>query len=59
MYYEEKVQETFERLSVLHSSEEDKMDFFLTKAWESYWLRMEFTNWFKRKKGVKKSKEII
>ena len=47
-YYEQRVQETFERLSVLHSSEENKADFFLTKAWESYWRRMELTDWLNR-----------
>ena len=47
-YYEQRVQETFERLSVLHSSEENKADFFLTKAWESYWRRMELIDWLNR-----------
>ena len=47
-YYEQRVQETFERLSVLHSSEENKADFFLEKAWESYWRRMELTDWLNR-----------
>ena len=47
-YSEQRVQETFERLSVLHSSEKNKADFFLTKAWESYWRRMELNDWLKR-----------
>ena len=33
-YCEQRIQETFEHLSVLHSSEKNKADFFLTKAWE-------------------------
>ena len=47
-YYEQRVQETFERLSVLHSSEENKADFFFAKAWESYWRRMELIDWLNR-----------
>ena len=47
-YCEQKVQEAFERLSVLHSSEKGKADFFLTKAWESYWRRMELIDWLSR-----------
>ena len=44
MYYEQRVQETFEHLSVLHNSEMIKADFFLSKAWESYWRRIELKN---------------
>ena len=47
-YCEQRVQETFEHLSVLHNSEMIKADFFLSKAWESYWRRMELKNWLKR-----------
>ena len=47
-YYEQGVQETFEHLLVLHNSEKVKADFFLSKAWESYWRRMELNNWLKR-----------
>ena len=43
-YCEQRVQETFEHLSVLHNSEMIKADFFLSKAWESYWRRMELKN---------------
>ena len=49
-YCEQRVQETFERLSVLYISEKDKTDCYLNKAWESYWRRMELTDWFERKK---------
>ena len=48
MYYEQRVQETFESLSILPSSEKDKADCNLTKAWESYWRRMELTDWLNR-----------
>ena len=59
-YYEQRVQETFERLSVLHSSEENKADFFITKAWESYWRRMELTDWLNRmNKGYKKKGDYL
>ena len=47
-YCEQRVQETFERLSVLHSSEKGKADLFITKAWESYWRRMELIDWMSR-----------
>ena len=47
-YCEQRVQETFERLLVLHSSEKDNADCLLTKAWESYWRRMELTDWLER-----------
>ena len=47
-YCEQRVQETFEHLSVLHNSEKVKVDFFLTKAWESYWRRMELIDWQSR-----------
>ena len=47
-YYEQTVQEAFERLSVLHSREKNKADFFLKKAWESYWRRMELIDWLSR-----------
>ena len=47
-YFEQRVQEMFEHLSVLHNSEKVKADFFLSKAWESYWRRMELNNWLKR-----------
>ena len=47
-YCEQRVQETFEHLFVLHNSEKVKADFFLSKAWESYWRRMELNNWLKR-----------
>ena len=35
-YCEQRVQEASERLSVLHSSEKNKADFFLINAWDSY-----------------------
>ena len=38
----------FEHLSVLHSSEKNEADFFFTKAWESYWHRMELIGWLNR-----------
>ena len=47
-YYEQRVQETFERWSVLRSSKKNKADFFLTKAWESYYRRMELIDWLSR-----------
>ena len=47
-YCEQRVQEAFERLSLLHNSEKNKADFFLTKAWESYWRRMELIDWLNR-----------
>ena len=47
-YCEQRVQETFEHVSVLHNSEKNKANFFLSKAWESYWRRMELNNWLKR-----------
>ena len=49
-YCEQKIQETFEHLLVLHSSEKNKADFFLTKAWESYWHKMELVDWLRRMK---------
>ena len=52
------MQETFERLSVLHSSKKDKADYYLTKAWESYWRRIELIDWFERIKKSKKSKGL-
>ena len=39
---EQTVQEVFERLLVLHCSDKDKADFFLIKAWESYWRKKEY-----------------
>ena len=48
IYYEQRVQEAFECLLVLHSSEKNKADFFLTKAWESYWHRIELINCLNR-----------
>ena len=47
-YCEQRVQDAFERLSVLHSREKKKADFFLTKAWESHWRRMELIDWLNR-----------
>ena len=47
-YCGQRVQEAFERLSILHSSEKNKADFFLAKAWESYWRRMELIDWLRR-----------
>ena len=47
-YYEQWVQGTFERLSVLHSSKKNKADFFITKAWESYWRRIQLIDWLNR-----------
>ena len=47
-YCEQRVQETFELLLVLHNNEKVKADLFLRKAWQSYWHRMELNNWFKR-----------
>ena len=38
----------FEQLSDLYSSEKDKADYFLIKAWESYWLRIEHREWLNR-----------
>ena len=56
-YCEQRVQEGFERLLVLYSSEKNKADFFLTKAWESYWHRMELIDWLSRmNKGLKKER---
>ena len=43
-YSEQRVQETFGHLSVLHSNEKVKADFFLSKAWESYWRRIKLKN---------------
>ena len=43
-YYEQRVRETFEHLSVLHNSEKVKAEFFLSKAWELYCYRMELNN---------------
>ena len=45
---EQRVQETFELLSVLHNSEKVTADFFFSKAWESYSRGMELNNWLKR-----------
>ena len=47
-YCEQRVQATFGRLSVLHSSDKNKADFFPTKAWESYWYRMGLIDWLSR-----------
>ena len=58
-YCEHKVQEAFERLSVPHSREKNKADFFLEKAWESYWRRMELIDWLSRmNKELKKTKGL-
>ena len=48
-------------MSVLHISEKIKADFFfLTKAWESYWRRMELKNWLKKiRRGGKKTKGLL
>ena len=55
-YNEQRVQETFEHLLVLHSSGKDKVDFFLIKAWEPQSRRMEPIDWLKRIKRGCKSK---
>ena len=47
-YSEQRMWAVFERLSDLYSSEKDKRDFFVVKAWESCWHRMEFTDWLER-----------
>ena len=47
-YCKQRVHEAFEHLLVLDSSEKNKADFFLAKAWESYWHRMKLTNWLER-----------
>ena len=41
---EQRVQETFEYLLLLHNSKKFKVDFILSKAWESYWRRIELKN---------------
>ena len=59
-YCEQKVQEAFERLSVLHSREKNKANFFLKKAWESYWRRMQLIDWLSRmNKGEKKQRDYL
>ena len=59
MYYEQRVQGAFERLLILYSSEKNKADFFLTKAWESCWHRMELIDWLSRmKRGQTKTKGL-
>ena len=50
----------FERLSILHNNEKVKADFFLSTAWDSYWHRMELSNWLKRiRRGWKKLEGLL
>ena len=58
-YSEQRVQEAFERLSIFIGSEKDKADFFLTKAWESYWHRKEYSEWLRRIKKGEKNQGMI
>ena len=44
MYYELEVQRVFEHLSNLCSNEQDQADYFLTRAGDSYWRRLEYAN---------------
>ena len=54
------MQNVFERLSDLHGNEPDKADYFLTKAWESYWQRLEYGEWLnKMRKGSKKPRDYL
>lgn len=46
------MQNVFERLSDLHGNEPDKAGYFIIKAWESYWERLEYGEWLnKMRKG--------
>lgn len=42
MYYEQEVQNAFKRLLDLCRNEPEKTDYFLNKAWEFYWHRLEY-----------------
>ena len=56
-FSEQRVEEAFERLSVLYSNEENETDFFLIKAWKAYWRTKEYGEWLSgMKKGWKNPK---
>ena len=59
-YCKHKVRKAFEQLSGMHCSEKDKVDCYLTKAWGSYWCRINFTPWFERiKRGGKEPGDYL